>query len=265
MIKLNNTLVIPTIFPDKTSQVWKLPEELLVTIEKDQECAIYWEFENEAELIHIAQLKTLLDTYCEFVFLHMPYLPYARQDKHISNTSTFAFTTFVKLLNSLNFSRVTTLDAHNPAKIHLIDRIEDNFPRKQILNAFEKTQSDLLLFPDAGAQKRYGAHNMVKSVWANKTRDAQTGHISDVWIEGKVKGRKLLIVDDICDGGMTFKLVAKQALKEGAKEVHLYVTHGIFSKGLQTLHDSGISRIFTHKGEVVMSVITLLTSTGGIK
>jgi hypothetical protein len=31
--------------------------------------------------------------------------------------------------------------------------------------------------------------------------------------------------------------------------VHLYVTHGIFSRGLAPLRESGIKRIFTHKGE----------------
>jgi len=59
----------------------------------------------------------------------------------------------------------------------------------------------------------------------------------------------VLIVDDICDGGMTFKLLARDLLAAGAKEVHPYVTHGIFSKGLDTLKESGIGRFFTYKGE----------------
>ena len=50
---------------------------------------------------------------------------------------------------------------------------------------------------------------------------------------------------------MTFKLMAEQLYREGAEDVHLFCTHGIFSKGLQTLRDSGIKRIFTHRGEVL--------------
>ena len=49
---------------------------------------------------------------------------------------------------------------------------------------------------------------------------------------------------------MTFKLMAEQLYKQGAAEVHLYVTHGIFSKGLSVLRSSGIKRIFTKDGEV---------------
>ena len=48
---------------------------------------------------------------------------------------------------------------------------------------------------------------------------------------------------------MTFKLLAKDLLAAGAKEVNLFVTHGIFSKGLRTLRNSGINRIFTKDGE----------------
>ena len=64
-----------------------------------------------------------------------------------------------------------------------------------------------------------------------------------------IQNKTILIIDDICDGGMTFKLTAERLKELGAKEVHLYVTHGIFSKGLETLRESGIDRIFTRKGE----------------
>ena len=49
---------------------------------------------------------------------------------------------------------------------------------------------------------------------------------------------------------MTFKLTAEKLLTCGANSVSLYTTHGIYSKGIQTLRDSGISRIFNRKGEV---------------
>jgi ribose-phosphate pyrophosphokinase len=57
---------------------------------------------------------------------------------------------------------------------------------------------------------------------------------------------KVLIVDDICDGGATF-IRAARALRaiEPDVEVGLCVTHGIFSKGRQHLLDNGIDKIYT--------------------
>lgn len=258
MIKLEGTEVKPTIFPDKTSQVWKLPEDLLQQIYKAPTCTITWEFESEAEVVHLAQLKVLLDTYCSIINLDLPYLPYARQDKRVDNKATFALHAFAKMLNSLEFNEVRVLDAHNNLKASMIDGLEDKPPTKQILHALIATQADCVLFPDAGARTRYSAPlslygpEHIVQVYADKVRDQLTGHIEGMVIRGSVLNRKILLVDDLCDGGGTFKLAAEKALAEGAKEVHLYVTHGIFSRGVQTLLDSGIQRVFTHKGEVAI-------------
>lgn len=250
MISLSDVVVTPTIFPDKTSQVWKLPEDLLAGVWKEDEAHVAWEFEHEGEIAHLAQLKILLDTYTAHVHLWMPYLPYARQDKRVENSSTFALTAFATLLNAIRFASVTVLDSHNNPRAHAIYGLEDLRPKKYIEKAFEDSGANLILFPDAGAWQRYGAYQIGPAISADKIREQSTGRILGITINGKVKDKKLLIVDDLCDAGGTFKLVAEQAIKAGAKDVHLYVTHGLFTKGLQTLRDSGIHRIFTRQGEV---------------
>lgn len=87
MIYLNGHEVDTTIFPDKTSQVWKLPDDLLETVYKNNEAQVTWDFESESEFLWLAQLKTLLDTYTKNVNLSIPYLPYGRQDKRVENPS----------------------------------------------------------------------------------------------------------------------------------------------------------------------------------
>ena len=62
---------------------------------------------------------------------------------------------------------------------------------------------------------------------------------------GAFAGRDCLIMDDICDGGGTFVLLAEYLLRHGAASVGLAVTHGIFTKGIDILFDAGISRIYT--------------------
>lgn len=257
MIKLEGTEVKPTIFPDKTSQVWKLPEDLLQQVYKSSMCTITWEFESEAELLHLAQLKVLLDTYCSNINLDLPYLPYARQDKRVDNKATFALYAFARLLNSLEFNEVRVLDAHNNLRANMIKRLDDVSPTKQIMHALTATQADCVLFPDAGAKTRYSASMILYSeetslVYADKVRDQLTGNIEGMVIRGSVMNKKVLLVDDLADGCMTFTVLAEKALAEGAKEVHLYVTHGIFSRGLQVLVNAGIGRVFTYQGEVTL-------------
>jgi len=69
-------------------------------------------------------------------------------------------------------------------------------------------------------------------IQAHKVRNLKTGEIIKTEVLGNVEGKNVLIADDICDGGRTFIELAKVLKNEGALEVSLFITHGIFSKGL---------------------------------
>lgn len=247
MILLNGKEINVTIFPDKTSQVWQLPEEVLKTTNYAH---VTWEFENEAEFIHLAQLKTLLDAYHFKTTLRMPYLPYARQDKPISNDTTFALIPFAKLLNSLDFVDVIINDPHSFVAEDLIDSTTIFYNQNKVHVAMTNTDSDLICYPDHGAFSKYSSMYPYHYIRGEKVRDQKTGYILQYKVIGSAQGKKVLIVDDICDGGMTFKILARDLLQSGAKEVNLFVSHGIFSKGIKTLKESGINAIYTKDGEV---------------
>jgi ribose-phosphate pyrophosphokinase len=252
MLYLEIYKVNPTIFPDKTSQVWKFPRFVENSVFK-----IKWEFQAESEFMHLAQLVDLVRTYKpQLIELDMPYLPYARQDKEISNDTTFALRTFAKLLNSLELDSVMSVDVHSDVAKELINNFKDCPSLELKLNFYVGHSSPTLLcFPDAGALNRYKdiIKTSIPSCSFSKIRDQDTGYIRSLILDQQnilIKNERVLIVDDLCDGGMTFKLVAEKLRELGASEVNLYVSHGIFSKGVQTLRDSGIKRIFTIKGEV---------------
>lgn len=234
-----------TIFPDGTSQVWKL-EQLPVSClsDGDEEAKILWLFENEAELIHIVQLAELVqqEYNLEDITLVAPYLPYGRQDKEVSNQTSFALSTIKSILYNANICRIETFDAHSQS-----DMIYSISPR-----LFHKsvTNHDIICCPDAGAAERYKYNFELEKhnhICFEKVRNQLTGEITGLKLLGSnnIKGRSILIVDDICDGGMTFIKVV-EALKEyKPSSVDLAVSHGLFSRGKQILYDAGISNIYT--------------------
>ena len=240
-------------FSDKTSQVWKLPHTI-----SDYGGSWYhitWDFESEAEFMHLAQLKYLLDCYGKSSSLRLKYLPYGRQDKKVSNKTTFAFRPFAMLINTLNFKEVIIHDPHSEVALSLIERSSAVYPIEQLTIALMKTKATCIWYPDRGAYNKYRfleetPYTTTVSSYSEKERNQFTGEITNLTLNANPKGEVILIVDDICDGGMTFKILTDKLLKAGAKEVHLFVTHGIFSKGIQTIKDGGIKRIFTQKGEV---------------
>lgn len=248
MIKLNGFPIDVTHFPDNTSQVWKLPEELLA---ESNRFHISWRFSHEGEIMHLAQLAHLLHSVSHAeIHLSIKYLPYGRQDKNVSNSATFALRTFGQFLATMGFDSISILDPHSDVVFGYLQNAWATYPTDKVRKAMDETESNLLCYPDKGAHEKYSKIYEFPFVYGNKTRDQSTGNITGYELVGDVAGKNVLIVDDICDGGATFKILTKDLLANGAKSVALFVTHGIFSKGVRTLIDAGIARVFTADGEV---------------
>lgn len=246
--------IVPTRFPDGTSQVWKLKN---LEQYRDKGVSIVWHFSEEAELIYVNQLICLFNQYnITITELYIPFLPYGRQDKEIINESTFARTVFLEMLLTEMVEKVTTLDIHSPHP-----KVYSYTPESYIQKAAREFMPDLLVFPDKGAVSRYIDYcNMNEYVVLNKTRNQLTGEITGLEFTNDFfnsylnryydKEIRLLIIDDICDGGATFNnasvFLHNAANQKGKKaKIGLYVTHGIFSKGFEKMIDSGISSFYT--------------------
>lgn len=252
MITLNGTPVKPTIFPDKTSQVWHVDPSALYA-SSPSFVIVKWKFESEAEVMHLVQLKQLLDKCNKQTCLFIDYLPYARQDKGISNDVTFALYSLAHVLNSLNFVNVIITDPHSEVALKLIERSAPSYPIPTIQDVIQKTGSTMIFYPDDGAVKKYQSiysELNLPFITGWKRRDQKTGTIAKYAIEGDPLHQDTLIVDDLCDGGATFILAAKALLDAGAEKICLFTTHGIYSKGVGVLKEAGIHRIFNKEGEV---------------
>jgi ribose-phosphate pyrophosphokinase len=249
MLLVNDIEIKPTVFPDKTSQVWKLDDKVF---ENGRKTVITWRFENEGEFLVLAQLFDLLNKKGLKIDLCMPYLPYGRQDKEVSNTTTGALWTFSRVLNTLYFQHIYITDPHNVALTKsLFPHTTINYPKHMIARALELVKADIICYPDKGAFMKYTSvyDFELPFIFGRKTRDEKTGDITSYKLIGSAKDQNVLIIDDICDGGATFIRLAEDLVASGSKSVSLFVSHGIFSKGLKVLKDAGIQRIFTKDGE----------------
>ncbi len=187
--------------------------------------------------------------------LQLAWLPWARQDRHMVAGDSFALKVFANQLNTLNFDKVFILDPHSDAAAAAINNCVA-IPQETCLLQSETLRRAIahgelmLVAPDAGALKKI--HNVAKATGAKnyailtKERDVASGNLTGfALVAGEVAGKDLLIVDDLCDAGGTF-IGSAQVLREaGARSVSLYVTHGIFSKGVENLLNNGIDAIYT--------------------
>lgn len=187
--------------------------------------------------------------------LELAWLPWARQDRHMVNGDSFALKVFANQLNILNFNKVFLLDPHSDAAAAAINNSvvmaqETCLMKSENLRQAISTGKLMLVAPDAGALKKI--HNVAKASGARdyailtKERDVATGNLTGFsLVSGNVAGKDVLIVDDLCDAGGTFIGSAQVLRDAGARSVSLYVTHGVFSKGVENLLNNGIDAIYT--------------------
>lgn len=183
--------------------------------------------------------------------LDILYLPYARQDRICSQGEAHSLEVMCSVINHLDVSVVRLWDVHNreatlellPA--HLVVHFEPwmLFDRYKVLESYD-LDNLILCAPDEGALERAeevaNQAQMAFPVLIKKGRNPDTGKIEGMeWEKHNrdINGWNILIIDDICDDGATFLDAGKILKEQGAENLYLYVTHGIFSKGLDLLQE----------------------------
>lgn len=179
--------------------------------------------------------------------VHFDYMPYARADRCFGEGQCHALGTFISSLFAIcpDIRRVSVTDPHSkvteeifktflPVYAEFIE-VKQAMCLHATLPAFDRDY-DFVVAPDAGARdKAREAAEVLRChlLTASKVRALENGRIISTSIpEIDLSGKSVIIVDDICDGGGTFVPLAQALREAGAVRVDLYVTHGIFAKGL---------------------------------
>lgn len=213
---------------------------------------IDFEYESDAEIIELVMLADAIHRLGgRIAILHMPYVPYSRQDRINSNGESFSLKSFCNIVNMLGAEKVVITDPHSDVTTALLNSVEV-IPQHYVFEKyFNNVGVHCLVSPDGGALKKIYKlaefTHPLDVIECSKRRNVFTGEITETIVNGHVAGRDCYIVDDICDGGRTFIEIAKILKQREAKKIVLMVTHGFFTKGTEVF-DGLIDEIYTIKG-----------------
>lgn len=168
--------------------------------------------------------------------LVMPYLPSARGDKDTPSPAR----TNATLAAMSGITDIVTIDPHSPVWLDCLRSANPAVDCWQldlaavVRDATSDSDYRGVIAPDTGATAR-AAHVAaalgLPVAVAAKKRDPATGRILGYTAPEAVREQpgRYLVVDDICDGGATFALLATSL--DDSAELDLWVTHGGFTKG----------------------------------
>lgn len=207
------------------------------------------------KVMQVIMLNDILKRAGFYTSLYMGYIPYARQDRETIQYGANSLKVFANLINSCKFEKVYVVEPHSIVSENVIENIKEidisETIQKYIDTVTNGAKDFVLLSPDLGAVKRVEEFNKtlatkVDILIANKVRNPATGEITSVKLIGDVPiGKQIIVLDDIIDGGASFIELLKRTQLHKNNDVHLWGTHGIYSKGDQILFDAGFKSLGT--------------------
>lgn len=189
----------------------------------------------------------------------VPYLGYARGDRKDQPRKPISAKLALQMLELPKPNRFIFLDMHNEQTLGALDTVFDHLygsavavPHLKALLA-QSGKPYIVAAPDAGAAQRADKYAHFLSggdadiVIFSKMRP-KPGEIrsNSVKIIGPpVKGKIVVLVDDMIDSGGTIAHAAAKAKEKGAAEVWVFATHAVFSHGaFKRLRESKVDRVF---------------------
>jgi ribose-phosphate pyrophosphokinase len=163
--------------------------------------------------------------------LLIPYLAYARQDRPVGNEGALGVL-IARILNGLPVKRISAYDLHS-------DRIRNAMPKlreRSAIPLFAKKAGhryDVVVSPDKGGvarAKHLASLLRLPMARVEKTRP-KPGVAVAKRLVGRVKNRRVLVVDDMIDTGGTIVACLKILKKHGARSCDVMATHGILFNG----------------------------------
>ena len=165
----------------------------------------------------------------------VPYFGYARQDRKVVPRTSISAKLVSNLITKAGADRVVTVDLHAGQIQGFFDIPVDNlfatpiFARHVKKNI--KSKKVVCVAPDVGGTERARALGKLLDVGLAivDKRRPKPGQSKVMNVIGDVKDQTCIIVDDIIDSGGTIVNAAKALKDRGAKEVYVYITHGVLS------------------------------------
>ncbi|RWZ54457.1 ribose-phosphate diphosphokinase [Halobacillus fulvus] len=202
---------------------------------------------------HLMELLIMIDAMkrasAKTINVVIPYFGYARQDRKARPREPITAKLVANLLEKAGISRVVTLDLHAPQIQGFFNIPVDQLLGIPILAEYyrEKNISDVVVVAPAtsGLSRARKVANILDAPLAfvdNRRPEPGEPEVSNV--VGDVKGKNVIIVDDMIDTAETIAQASAALSESGVNDIYACGTHGVFSDpAIQKVQDSAIKEL----------------------
>jgi ribose-phosphate pyrophosphokinase len=217
-------------------------------------------------------LKTLRDGGASHIRAVVPYLPYARQDKLFLKGEALSSKIICGLIQESGCDELVTFDCHFLKKEGVFNyaglKIRNISLSHAILSYFKKKlHSPKIISPDEGASyflAKEKDSGVMKKTRGTYSKGKTMYRKPKIEVNFRVKGRDIVIVDDMISTGSTMLKAVEACKKLGAKSISCGASHGLFLKdSLKKLKRAGTKEVIVSNS--ITSPASKLDISGSLK
>lgn len=179
----------------------------------------------------------------------LPYYGLARQDRKDKSRAPIGAKLIANLLTAAGATRIMTMDLHADQIQGFFEIPVDHLYASTIFIKYLQNLNleDLTIAsPDMGGAKRaknYASHLGAEVVIAYKERK-KANVVEEMFLIGDVKGKNVVLIDDMIDTAGTLCKAADILIEKGAKSVRAMATHAVLSgKAYENIENSKIEEV----------------------
>lgn len=179
----------------------------------------------------------------------IPYFGFARQDRKDKPRVAIGAKLIADMLEASGVSRIMTMDLHADQIQGFFNIPVDHIYASSVFLPYIKNlglDNLVIASPDMGGTKRANAYSKflnVPMVVAHKSREA-ANVVSDMTVIGEVKGKNVIILDDMIDTAGTVTKAADIMVEKGALSVRAIATHPVLSgPAYDRINNSAITEV----------------------
>ena len=186
------------------------------------------------------------------IYAIIPYMGYARQDRQFLSGEVVTMSIVARMLKSAGAKKVVVVDIHSKIALNHFKIPKENVSAiPELAKYFKKMKlkDALVVSPDMGGAlraKKFASMLQTNFIALKKSRNRNTGKVVIQSSKVDVRGKDLILVDDIISTGGSIVKAAQFLKRQKCKRVFVACTHGLFvGDAEKKIKNAGVSRIIS--------------------
>jgi ribose-phosphate pyrophosphokinase len=236
------------VFPDGESKIifGRIPKNSIVLVVQSTYPPV------DTNLLQALSIISQVRKVSSKIYAIIPYMGYARQDRQFLSGEVVTMSIIAKMIQAAGAKKVVAVDIHSKTALNHFKIPKENVSAiSELAKYFKKMKltNPLVVSPDLGGSlraKKFAGLLNTDFIALKKSRDRNTGKVQIHSSKADVRGRDLIVVDDIISTGGSIVKATQFLKRQKCKRVFVACTHGLFiGDAIRKMKKAGVSQIIS--------------------